>query len=90
MCKLTGAALAGVATVYLSGQGKDNVVTDAAAATSEQIQQLVNWSGTHQIRPKRFFQPEPIEEVEDIVRDAHAKGSMQCERMLFVPHLLLS
>ena len=27
-----------------------------------------------QVRPKRFFQPETTDEVEDIVRDAHAKG----------------
>ena len=81
---LVGAALAGAAAVYLSGQGKDSVVADVAEATDEQLQQLVNWSGTHRIRPKRFFQPETTQEVEDIVKDAHEKGKLLCQRLLLL------
>ncbi|EIE19735.1 L-galactono-1,4-lactone dehydrogenase-like protein [Coccomyxa subellipsoidea C-169] len=35
---------------------------------------LVNWSNTHECRPKRFYQPETQEELEAIVREAHEKG----------------
>jgi len=33
-------------------------------------EELVNWSGTHHCRPKRFFQPETHEQVEAIVKEA--------------------
>ena len=35
---------------------------------------LVNWSETHECRPKRFYQPETHEELETLVAEAHAKG----------------
>ena len=54
----------------------------AAAAVGEQLEEgthLVNWSNTHECRPKRFAQPETVEELEAIVADAHAKGaSISC------------
>lgn len=40
-----------------------------------EIQQLVNWSGTHHVRPKRFYQPETTEEVEEIVQESHEQGT---------------
>ena len=35
---------------------------------------LVNWSNTHECHPKRYYEPESVEELERIVADAHAKG----------------
>lgn len=35
---------------------------------------VVNWSGTHSVQPKAFYQPESAEDVEAIVADCHAKG----------------
>ena len=46
-----GAAVAGAAAVYFSDKGTKEVAADAATAVNEQIQQLVNWSGTHQVQP---------------------------------------
>ena len=73
----SGAAIAGAATVYLSGKSTREVAAaavDTAKEAKEELQQLVNWSGTHHVRPKRFYQPETTEEVEDIVRKSHEQG----------------
>ena len=35
---------------------------------------LVNWSNTHECHPKRYYEPESVEELERIVAEAHAKG----------------
>lgn len=37
---------------------------------------IVNWSETHECRPKRFYQPETHEELEALVAEAHAKGAL--------------
>ena len=73
-----GAAIAGAATVYFSGKSTQEVATavvDKAEEAKEELQQLVNWSGTHQLRPKRFYQPETTEEVEQIVQKSHEQGN---------------
>ena len=73
---VSGAATAGAATVYLSGKSTEvaAAAVDTAKEAKEELQQLVNWSGTHHVRPKRFYQPETTEEVEDIVRKSHEQG----------------
>jgi L-galactono-1,4-lactone dehydrogenase len=35
---------------------------------------VTNWSGTHEAKPKLHYSPETEEDVEAIVREAHAKG----------------
>lgn len=72
----SGAAVAGAATVYLSGKSSEvaAAAVETAKEAKEELQQLVNWSGTHHVRPKRFYQPETTEEVEDIVRKSHEQG----------------
>ena len=35
---------------------------------------LVNWSNTHECHPKRYYEPETVEELEHIVAEAHEKG----------------
>lgn len=35
---------------------------------------LVNWSNTHECHPKRYYEPESVEELERIVAEAHEKG----------------
>ena len=35
---------------------------------------LVNWSGTHECRPRVLAQPESLEELERLVAEAHAEG----------------
>ena len=72
----SGAAVAGAATVYLSGKSTEVAAAakDTAKEAKEDLQQLVNWSGTHHVRPERFYQPETTEEVEDIVRNSHEQG----------------
>uniref|UniRef100_UPI00315B4042 L-galactono-1,4-lactone dehydrogenase n=1 Tax=synthetic construct TaxID=32630 RepID=UPI00315B4042 len=44
------------------------------APAAEDEHTITNWSGTHAVRPKRFFQPESVEELEKIVKEAHEKG----------------
>lgn len=62
--------------MYLSGKSTEvaAAAVDTAKEAKEELQQLVNWSGTHHVRPKRFYQPETTEEVEDIVRRSHEQG----------------
>lgn len=35
---------------------------------------LVNWSGTHEVTPRRLYQPESMKELEMLVAQAHAEG----------------
>ena len=35
---------------------------------------LVNWSNTHECHPKRYYEPESVEELERIVAEAHENG----------------
>ncbi len=37
---------------------------------------LVNWSNTHECHPKRYYEPESVEELERIVAEAHEKGKI--------------
>jgi UDP-N-acetylenolpyruvoylglucosamine reductase len=62
------------ATVHLEGS-----ITDAAAAsddtTTEKLEtttQLLNWSGTHAVHTKHFWEPESIAEVERIVSECQS------------------
>ena len=56
------------------------------ANDGEEGTHLVNWSNTHECRPKRFVQPETVGELEAIVADAHAKGGLAVEE----PHACLT
>ena len=78
LCAASGAAVAGAAAVFFSGKSTEQLATAAAETAKEakqEIQQLVNWSGTHHVRPKRFYQPETTEEVEEIVQESHEQGT---------------
>ena len=46
---------------------------------------LVNWSNTHECHPKRYYEPESVEELERIVAEAHEKGEILC----FTPGAML-
>ena len=88
-----GAALAGAFAAYALRQdmNREPLVPEAVTeALGERLStaaeglldadegnHLVNWSNTHECRPKRFHQPETPEELEAIVADAHAKGGRQ-------------
>eukprot|EP00891_Asterochloris_glomerata_P008354 jgi/Astpho2/8354/Aster-x1517 len=68
---IAGAALAGAAAVFFSGRKGSEGLPDAVEVAEHY---LVNWSGTHEAKPKRYYQPETEEEVEAIVKSAHEKG----------------
>lgn len=48
---------------------------DAAGGDDEEEHLLVNWSGTHECRPRVLAQPENLEELEALVAGAHAAGA---------------
>jgi L-galactono-1,4-lactone dehydrogenase len=37
-------------------------------------QELVNWSGTHFVKTARYYQPETLNQLKDLVAEAHATG----------------
>jgi L-galactono-1,4-lactone dehydrogenase len=37
-------------------------------------QRLVNWSGTHAVATKRYYQPETLDQLRTVVADAHSAG----------------
>lgn len=79
-----GAAAAGVLAVliYQKDLNQESLMPEAVEHAMNQLtgdkdeHHLVNWSNTHECRPKRFYQPETQEELEAIVREAHEKGLM--------------
>ncbi len=59
------------------------------AADEEEDHLLVNWSGTHECRPRVLAQPESLEELERLVAEAHAEGgpplvNTACEHRMHV------
>lgn len=38
----------------------------------EEVHELINWSGTHAVETKRYYQPETLDELKALVRAAHA------------------
>ena len=46
---------------------------------------FVNWSGTHEVTPKRFYQPESVEELEQVVAEAHEKGKELIDALAGAP-----
>lgn len=44
------------------------------APLPEDLHAVTNWSGTHEVYARVFLQPENLEELEKIVRDAHERG----------------
>ena len=63
-------------------------VLPRAAGGSEAVDEgedhlLVNWSGTHECRPRVLAQPESLEELERLVAKAHAEGGAPaCEQRM--------
>ncbi|XP_071720222.1 L-galactono-1,4-lactone dehydrogenase, mitochondrial [Rutidosis leptorrhynchoides] len=43
------------------------------APLPDDLHTVVNWSGTHEVQTKVFLQPESLEELENIVKDANEK-----------------
>lgn len=37
----------------------------------------MNWSNTHEVSPRRLYQPESLEELEGIVAKAHENGVLR-------------
>lgn len=66
---MAGAVGFGSISYYL-GQIEESPSEDGGADSHE----LVNWSNTHQCKPKVFHEPETPEEVEAIVSKAQAAG----------------
>ncbi|KAK8951461.1 hypothetical protein KSP39_PZI004169 [Platanthera zijinensis] len=44
------------------------------APLPEDLHSVTNWSGTHEVYTRVFLQPENLEELEKVVRDAHERG----------------
>lgn len=38
-----------------------------------ELHELINWSGTHTVETKRYYQPETIEELKALVKNAHIR-----------------
>jgi len=79
-----GAAAAGVLAVviYQKDLNQESLVPERVEEAVNKLLEkadehhLYNWSNTHECRPKRFYQPETQEELENIVAEAHEKGKL--------------
>ncbi|CAN6444117.1 unnamed protein product [Victoria cruziana] len=69
----------GVATYYSFPLPEDAKHKKAAlfryAPLPDDLHTVTNWSGTHEVRTRTFLQPESIEELESIIREAHEKNT---------------
>lgn len=43
------------------------------APLPEDLHTVSNWSGTHEVQTRNFYQPENLEELENVVKEAHEK-----------------
>lgn len=69
----TGYAIANVTDESL-GFFWPNPKRDATARGFSTEASVTNWSATHAVDPKKYYEPHNMEELELLVRDAHAKG----------------
>ena len=69
----TGYAIANVTDQSL-GFLWPNPNRDATARGFSTEASVTNWSATHAVEPKKYYEPNDMEELELLVRDAHAKG----------------
>jgi hypothetical protein len=58
----------------LAGAGWARGRAEAEDSPSIEGAHFVNWSNTHEVNPRRLYQPETIQEVEGIVAEAHTNG----------------
>eukprot|EP00238_Polyblepharides_amylifera_P002554 CAMPEP_0196572266 /NCGR_PEP_ID=MMETSP1081-20130531/2344_1 /TAXON_ID=36882 /ORGANISM="Pyramimonas amylifera, Strain CCMP720" /LENGTH=515 /DNA_ID=CAMNT_0041889525 /DNA_START=412 /DNA_END=1959 /DNA_ORIENTATION=+ len=47
---------------------------EASEGPGTTAEQIVNWSGTHTCHPKKYHQPESLEELERLLAEAHKTG----------------
>eukprot|EP00854_Cymbomonas_tetramitiformis_P002218 gene2218-2928_t len=59
-------------TATAEAEARDDSRPSAEDAQSDEV--IVNWSNTHECRPKNFYQPESLQELEKIVATAHESG----------------
>jgi len=81
---LVGAAAFVTAVTILSPRGnqKTRLEAPAKAETEESVVKksedeettLLNWSGTHTVNTKHYWEPETVEELEAVVLECHSKG----------------
>ena len=83
-----GAFAAGVIAALGTIAVKDRA-RELSASEAEGAGHFTNWSGTHEVRPKRLYEPETTEELESVVATAHQKGgscshsSSACKENIF-------
>ena len=81
-----GAAIAGAlgagAISWEMVHHHSNFKDEGAAEGTDDSNVLVNWSSTHECRPKEFHQPETTQEVEALVSKAHDAGVIPWCRLL--------
>lgn len=67
--------LLGATLVALSGYGY-YITTQAqgSGVPPPSTEHLVNWSGTHECQVARYYQPETVEQLEELVKQAHEQG----------------
>ena len=75
-----GAFAAAWITREISEAPSDGDKSFPRQADSEDDTVLINWSSTHECRPKRFYQPETLHEVEQLVASAHRSGVLRDSR----------
>jgi hypothetical protein len=68
----------GASAAILLQRGRAPAAPAAGAedADGDDDQLLVNWSGTHECRPRALAQPESLEELEAVVARAHEQGAL--------------
>mmetsp|Transcript_18685 Transcript_18685/g.56485 ORF Transcript_18685/g.56485 Transcript_18685/m.56485 type:complete len:605 (-) Transcript_18685:704-2518(-) len=67
-----GAAAAAAGGVAWLNAGATSPLQNMPAG--EEGAHLVNWSGTHEVHPRRLYQPETLEELQAIVAGHHQRG----------------
>lgn len=58
----------------LAGVGWARGKADPEDGSSIEGGHFVNWSNTHEVSPRRLYQPESIQELESVVAKAHSNG----------------
>ena len=72
-----GAAVAGAITAGCINYFREQTEAGTDGDSTDDSHELVNWSNTHQCKPKVFHEPETTEQIKAVVAKAHAAGRPQ-------------
>jgi L-galactono-1,4-lactone dehydrogenase len=74
MGKVVSGILASSILLLAGNQSDEKTLLDSKSVPAPEATTLLNWSGTHAVTTKQYWEPETIQQLEALVHNCHLKG----------------